>query len=78
MREADDRLTAKLHRAPSLAELAEATGLPENKVANLRLIDIQGVPLDTFTTSEDGYCQESGAATPAHPGKHIHQHGYRR
>ena len=50
---------AKLHRAPSLAELAEATGLPENKVANLRLIDIQGVPLDTFTTSEDGYCQES-------------------
>lgn len=59
VREADDRLTAKLHRAPSLAELAEATGLPENKVANLRLIDIQGVPLDTFTTSEDGYCQES-------------------
>ena len=33
--------------------------IKKQKVANLRLIDIQGVPLDTFTTSEDGYCQES-------------------
>lgn len=54
VRKADSQLFDQLHRAPTLAELEEATGIPAKRLAKILWLDVTTLSLDADNDADNG------------------------